>query len=197
MRARRPPGPAASGRVPAACKHGAVTRCRLIEPYDAPALAGLLRVNREFLAPWEPARTEAYFTNEGQQAVIAAALAEHAQGRSLPYVIADDHGRLLGRITLSGIVRGSFLSCSVGYWVSQEANGRGLATSALAEVVDVAFGELGLHRIQAETLLGNFGSQRVLERNGFARIGMAPAYLKIAGRWQDMILFQLVNPAVS
>ena len=49
----------------------------------------------------------------------------------------------------------------------------------------VAFGELGLHRLQAETLLDNVASQKVLERNGFVRIGMAPTYLKIAGRWQD------------
>jgi len=68
-----------------------------------------------------------------------------------------------------------------------------VATAALRQIVGVAFGELGLHRIQGETLLDNAASQRVLERNGFARIGMAPEYLKIAGRWQDCILYQLVN----
>jgi ribosomal-protein-alanine N-acetyltransferase len=64
-------------------------------------------------------------------------------------------------------------------------------------MVGIAFTRLGLHRVQAETLLDNIGSQRVLERNGFERIGMAPAYLRIAGRWQDMILFQVLNPALS
>jgi ribosomal-protein-alanine N-acetyltransferase len=58
----------------------------------------------------------------------------------------------------------------------------------------VAFVELGLHRVQAGTLLHNVGSQRVLERNGFTRIGLAQDFLKIAGRWQDHILFQLVAP---
>ncbi len=51
--------------------------------------------------------------------------------------------------------------------------------------------------MQAETLLHNTGSQRVLERNGFERIGLAPAYLRIAGSWQDHILFQVLNPAMS
>jgi ribosomal-protein-alanine N-acetyltransferase len=37
----------------------------------------------------------------------------------------------------------------------------------------------------------------VLERTGFVRFGMAPAYLKIAGRWQDFIMWQLVNPAAT
>jgi ribosomal-protein-alanine N-acetyltransferase len=64
----------------------------------------------------------------------------------------------------------------------------------LGETIALAFGELGLHRIQAETLLSNVASQRVLDRNGFVRIGMAPTYLKIAGQWQDFILYQLINP---
>jgi ribosomal-protein-alanine N-acetyltransferase len=33
----------------------------------------------------------------------------------------------------------------------------------------------------------------VLEHNGFVRIGVAPAYLNIAGAWQDHILYQVVN----
>ncbi len=171
--------------------------CRLISMDDARPLAELLRANRAFLAPWEPLRSEEYFSEDGQRAVIAAVLAEHELGRCLPYVITEDGSAPLGRITLNGIVRGAFLSCSVGYWVSQAAGGRGIATAALAQLKHVAFGELGLHRIQAETLLDNLASQRVLEHNGFSRIGLARAYLKIAGRWQDMIIFQVVNDAPS
>ena len=170
-----------------------MTFCRLITPNDAPVLAELQRANRAFLAPWEPARSDRYFTEAGQRAAIEDALAEYRQGRNLPYVIINDGAGIVGRITLNGIVRGVFQSCSVGYWVSQSVTGRGVATAALREIIGVAFGELGLHRIQAETLLDNAASQRVLERNGFARIGMAPTYLKIAGRWQDFILYQLVN----
>lgn len=170
-----------------------MTSCRLITPDDAPVLAELQRVNRAFLAPWEPVRGDEYFTEAGQRAAIEESLEQYEQGRNLPYVIAPEGAGVVGRITLNGIVRGPFLSCSVGYWVSQSAGGRGVATAALREVIGVAFGELGLHRIQGETLLDNFASQRVLERNGFARIGMAPTFLKIAGRWQDCILYQLIN----
>jgi len=171
-----------------------VTACRLITTDDAPVLAELQRLNRTYLAPWEPLRSDEYFTEGGQHAAIEQALTEYEQGRNLPYVILDEGADIVGRITLNGIVRGPFLSCSVGYWVSQSVSGRGVATAALREIIGVAFNELGLHRIQGETLLDNFASQRVLERNGFARIGMAPEYLKIAGRWQDLILYQLINP---
>jgi ribosomal-protein-alanine N-acetyltransferase len=174
-----------------------VSATRLVTLDDVPALAEVLRVSRDFLAPWEPIRGDDYFTVEGQLAVIRNALAQHEQGSALPHVILDDSGRLAGRITLNGIVRGPFQSCSVGYWVGVTHTGRGLATAAVRDILGVAFGELGLHRVQAETLLHNVRSQRVLKRNGFVRIGMAPAYLNIAGRWQDHILYQVVNNVPS
>jgi [ribosomal protein S5]-alanine N-acetyltransferase len=167
---------------------------RLVTPGDAPALTELLRANRDFLAPWSPLRGPEYFTLDGQRAAIVAALASQQQGSGLPHVILNEAGQVAGRITLSGIVRGPFQSCSVGYWVGAADNGRGLATAAVRDIVRVAFTELGLHRVQAETLLHNIASQRVLEHAGFTRIGMAPAYLRIAGEWQDHLLYQVINP---
>jgi ribosomal-protein-alanine N-acetyltransferase len=172
-----------------------VSETRLIKMEDAAVLGVLVRESREFMAPWEPARGEGWFTAEGQAEAIRAALAEHERGGNLPHVILGPDGQVAGRITLNGIVRGAFQSCSVGYWVGTAHGGRGLATAALAHLIDVAFGELGLHRVQAETLADNMRSRRVLDRNGLTQIGMAPAYLKIAGRWQDCLLYQRINPA--
>jgi ribosomal-protein-alanine N-acetyltransferase len=173
--------------------HDRMNTTRLVTIGDAPILAELNRVNREFLAPWEPVRSDDYFTADGQRAVIADALARHQQGSALPHVILDESGRVAGRITLNDILRGPCQWCSMGYWLSAAATGRGLATTAVREVIDVAFGDLGLHRIQAGTQLHNVSSQRVLERNGFVRFGVAPAYLYIAGAWRDHALYQLVN----
>jgi ribosomal-protein-alanine N-acetyltransferase len=170
-----------------------VSTTRLVTPGDAPVLAELLSVNRDFLAPWDPVRGEDYFTVDGQRAVIQDVLERHEQGAAVPHVILGEHGRVAGCVTLSQIVRGAFQSCSLGYWVSAADNGRGLATAAVRDITRVAFGELGLHRIQAATLLHNVGSQRVLERNGFVRFGVAPQYLRIAGRWQDMAIYQVVS----
>jgi len=77
--------------------------------------------------------------------------------------------------------------------VSQTENRRGVATAAVGLMVRTAFADLRLHRVQAETMVHNHASQRVLERNGFVRYGLAPAYLKIAGRWQDHVMFQVIN----
>ncbi|HCT79148.1 MAG TPA: GNAT family N-acetyltransferase [Micromonosporaceae bacterium] len=164
---------------------------RLATLEDVPVLAELVRVNRDFLAPWEPIREDSYYTDAGQHVVISDALDRQKQGVTLPHVILDS-GRVIGRITLNSIERGPFQSCSLGYWVGAADNGRGVATAAARAMVRVAFEELGLHRIQAGTLLHNGGSQRVLARNGFIRFGLAPKYLNIAGVWQDHILHQLL-----
>jgi [ribosomal protein S5]-alanine N-acetyltransferase len=165
---------------------------RLIMLDDAAPLAELIRRNREFLAPWEPVRAEGYFTEDGQRRIIEDALRRCGEQSMVPHVILA-HGDIVGRVNLNNIVRGPFQSASLGYWVSARHNGRGIATEAVSQIKHLAFGELGLHRIEAGTLLHNAGSQRVLERNGFERFGLARAYLQIAGRWQDHVMFQAVN----
>ncbi|WP_250001827.1 GNAT family N-acetyltransferase [Actinoplanes sp. M2I2] len=162
---------------------------RLLTVGDAAEMAERLRANREFLAPWEPDRSEEYFTEGGQRRVLTELLRQHEAGSSVPHAIVDD-GRLVGRIAITNIARGPFLSGSLGYWVSRDANGRGVATAAVGRVVRLAFDELGLHRVEAGTLVDNTGSQRVLQKNGFRRFGLAPRYLWVAGAWRDHILFQ-------
>ncbi|WP_434316733.1 GNAT family N-acetyltransferase [Leifsonia sp. P73] len=93
---------------------------------------------------------------------------------------------------LSNIVRGAFQSAMVGYWLDRGHTGRGLASVALSALLDAARDDYALHRVQAATLLANHASQSVLTRAGFERIGVAPNYLKIAGRWQDHVLFQRI-----
>ena len=162
---------------------------RVVSPDDADVLADLLSRNRGFLAPWDPVRDDDYFTPDGQRTLLSRSLRRSRQGLDWPGVVTVD-GALVGRVNLNNLIRGAFCSADLGYWVDQAHNGRGVATAAVAAVVRLAFGELGLHRVQAGTLPHNRGSQRVLERNGFTRIGMAPRYLQIAGRWQDHLLFQ-------
>ena len=161
-----------------------------MDPADAEELSAVRTREQQFLAPWEPIRPEGFTTVDGQAEIIAKHLEQYESGTSLPLAILDDDGAIVGTIALSGIVRGPFLSAHLGYWVASSANGRGYATSAVAATLDLAFGELGLHRVQAATLPHNAGSQRVLAKNGFERIGYAQRYLKIAGRWQDHVLFQ-------
>ncbi|MDA8067641.1 MAG: GNAT family protein [Actinomycetota bacterium] len=167
------------------------TEIRPVGPDDADELAALLTANRDFLSRWEPTRPDTYFTPAGQRALIEDAARSRASDRLFPYVILAD-GELIGRITLSNVIRWNFQSCNIGYWVSERHNRRGHATDAVRQVCRVAFDELGLHRVEAGTLPTNAASQRVLVKTGFTKLGIAPKYLKIAEAWEDHILFQRI-----
>jgi ribosomal-protein-alanine N-acetyltransferase len=169
-----------------------MTPARPLRADDAPALARLVVENRAFLAPWDPVRPESYYSLDGQRAVVDELLAGARAGTGVPWVLLDDAGEVAGRITLSAVEHGYYRSARLGYWLAERLNGRGVATAAVRAITDHAFDVLGLHRVEATTLPSNGRSQRVLERAGFVRIGLAPRYLLIAGDWQDHVLFQLL-----
>ena len=178
---------------------------RLLEDADAAALAAAYQRNRGHLAPWEPERNDAFFTPQQQAETIRAKRGQHLQGSEVPWVLVkeDDGGAgrtgtysrsVVGAVTLTGIVRGPFLSANLGYWVDRGLTGQGVGTAAVLFAANYACTALGLHRIQAATLLHNTASRRLLQRAGFREIGVAPEYLKIAGKWQDHLLHQLILP---
>ena len=157
---------------------------------DGAALSRAYLANREHLAPWEPARSEMFFTEASQEEHAQQCVTDAEAGRSIRFVIESDDGEIHGRMNLNNIVRGAFWSADLGYWIGVSRLRQGLATRAVGRVAEYARDELRLHRLQAATLLHNAGSQRVLTGSGFDRIGLAPKYLRIAGEWQDHLLFQ-------
>ncbi|ACL41597.1 GCN5-related N-acetyltransferase [Pseudarthrobacter chlorophenolicus A6] len=173
---------------------------RLLHATDADALAEAYVRNRQHLAPWEPCRPEAFFTASLQRELIRAKREQLELGTEVPWVLIKDSGglpagqRIIGTVTLTGIVRGPFLSANLGYWVDHGLLGRGVGTAAVRFAAAYAQTELGLHRLQAATLLHNAASRRILGGAGFLEIGVAPEYLQIAGAWQDHLLHQLILP---
>jgi ribosomal-protein-alanine N-acetyltransferase len=158
---------------------------RPVRPEDSEELAALYLANRDFLAPFEPVRPPDFFTADGQRERLQRQL----DGETHPFAILDD-GAIAGTINVFHIVRESLQSCTIGYWIDGARNGRGLATGAVGEILVFAFEDLALHRVDAATLVDNVPSQRVLEKNGFERIGLARRFLRINDEWRDFFLFQ-------
>jgi ribosomal-protein-alanine N-acetyltransferase len=157
---------------------------------DAAALAAAYRRNRDHLAPWDPARPASFFTDEGHAQEVRNQLDAERQGKRHSFVLWYG-GQVVGRASIDNVVRGALQSATVGYWLDHEHTGRGLATAMVEHVVEQAR-ELGLHRLEAGTMLHNTRSQAVLQRSGFAEYGLAEQFLHIAGKWQDHVLFQRI-----
>jgi len=160
------------------------------ESVDAADALDFYMRNREHLAPWEPLRTDAFFTLDHHAEARRASELERLNGRGYGYAVMLDD-RLAGRASLSEVSRGAFQSAYCGYLTDAALCGRGVATRAVAQLLRLAFVDLRLHRVQAAVMPRNAPSQRVLEKNAFMRIGMSPRYLFINGAWEDHILYAI------
>ena len=94
-------------------------------------------------------------------------------------------GAIVGAININNIVRGSFLSASLGYYAGQPYSGLGYMQEGLLALVRYAFHELGLHRLEANIQPDNERSRALVARCGFQSEGMSRDFLYINGQWRD------------
>jgi ribosomal-protein-alanine N-acetyltransferase len=165
------------------------TGIRLINVKDADAIAAHLGRDAPAMARWEPTRPAAYYTAAGQRRSIERLLTQHRDGDLWPGVIlAGDV--VIGRITVQEILRSAWRKASLGYWVASTHQRQGHATQAVGLVVQMMARELGLHRAEAITQVGNIASQGVLLKNGFTPFGTARSHMFTEGAWHDEIMWE-------
>lgn len=92
---------------------------------------------------------------------------------------------LLGHLGLGVITRGPLQSAYAGYWIGTPHQARGYMTEGLELLLEVAFLDLGLHRVEANIRPENQRSLRLAQRVGFEKEGYSPSYLHIDGAWRD------------
>lgn len=144
--------------------------------------------NKEHLRRYEPSRDESFYSLEAQKQILVENYKQFLNGVGACFGIYKDN-KLIGKIQLSSIVFGVFKSGIVGYSMDRVYQGRGYMKEALKILMEYAFKEMGLHRIEASTLLDNVRSQGVLKSSGFMELGVNKKYLFINGQWKDHITF--------
>jgi ribosomal-protein-alanine N-acetyltransferase len=175
---------------------------RTLERDDSSALRDFYLRNKAFFAPWEPARDDRFFEPGSFEEAIDAERRELAERRSLKLYLferaeAGSPPPIVGYAGLSNIVHGAFLSAFLGYKVDEAHRGKGYMTEGLRALVDAAFGEYGLHRIEANIIPRNAPSVRLALRLGFVLEGSSPKYLRINGVWEDHDHYVLRNAALE
>jgi ribosomal-protein-alanine N-acetyltransferase len=177
---------AGRGGPPALILQGSVCHIRPFAASDAPAVLDLRLRNRAFIEPFEPRRPETHFLLPTQVRMLEDEGRAWRAGLQYVFGIFDnDADGLIGRVSLSNVVRGGWHNATVGYFVDEANNGRGVATEALKLAVDFGFRTASLHRIQAGVMPHNVASIRVAEKAGFRFEGLALRYLCINGVWED------------
>ena len=146
---------------------------------DEPAFTRLVRASAGLLHPW----MELPGTPEEFRQTYARRIGDPACASLLVRGRGDD--AILGLININNIVRGRFQCGSLGYCAFAPGAGRGYLAEGLELVIGYAFGELRLHRLEANIQPANHRSIRLAERLGFRREGYSPGLLFIDGAWRD------------
>ncbi|MBU5593459.1 GNAT family N-acetyltransferase [Clostridium sp. MSJ-4] len=151
--------------------------------------------NKEHLKKFEPLRDENFYTEEVQRNILMESYKQYLNGATLVLGIYKEN-EFVGKIQLSNIVQGIFKNAFLGYSIDKDFEGKGFMKEAVKMVIDYAFTDMELHRIEASTLVDNKRSQGVLKACGFEELGLNKDYLYINGSWRDHITFFKINKGI-
>jgi RimJ/RimL family protein N-acetyltransferase len=144
-------------------------------------------VSKRWLSAPQP-----YTLDEGRRWCSDTAHLLRAVGDGIHWVIAEaDTGRYLGGIGVKGT---DWLrrSTEIGYAMAPWGRGHGYASEATRTAARWILREQGFNRVELFAAVGNSASQRVAEKAGFVREGIARNSGFTHGGQQDMVVFSLI-----
>lgn len=153
---------------------------RYISLQDFEELAILHKESAEMFARWMPGSPIVTYEDfEGYLARFDGPLHEGF------LICLRDTGAIVGRVNVNNIVRGTHQSATIGYSAYASTTGHGYLTEGLKLLVAYAFGEMELHRLEANIQPSNTASLRLIERVGFEREGCSRNFQYVDGAWRD------------
>ncbi|MEM6645603.1 MAG: GNAT family protein [Bacteroidota bacterium] len=170
---------------------GDVVLMRHHAPDDAPKHFDAVRASLPELKQWMP-WCHASYALADSEAWIASRPEARQNGEVLDFVLIDPlNDVLLGSCGLNNFDY-SDMRASMGYWVRSDYAGRGLATAAARALASIGLAELHLNRIEIQVAVGNRASQRVAEKIGATREGIARNRMLVEGRVHDAVIYSLI-----
>jgi ribosomal-protein-alanine N-acetyltransferase len=152
---------------------------RRIDRQDYAELSVLQRESSDMLRRWLGAR-------EMTVEAFESSLERFEQPTHEGFVIClRDTSAIVGGVNINNIVRGALQCGTLGYTSYASTTGRGYMTEGLGLVLQFAFDQLELHRLEANIQPDNTSSLNLVKRLGFQREGYSPAFQFINDEWRD------------
>lgn len=165
-----------------------IAELRLLEPRHAAELYALVDANRAHLGRWlgwvDDCRSA-----DNRRAFITRTLGDLADSGA--FTVGIWHlGALAGMIRLNPIHKGG---TSLGYFLGEAYQGRGLMTTGCRALIHYAFGTLGAHRIEIGVATDNLRSRAIPERLGFRLEGRRLEDYPLHGRYVDIEVYAMLE----
>lgn len=166
----------------------ALTPIRLRDTHE---IYTLVERNRDRLRRWLPWVDDAATPHDTER-FVRASLAMQKESGGIQFGIWFRH-------VLTGVIGYHRLNwdnrkTDIGYWLGAAWEGRGLVTRACRRLIDVAYNELDLHRIQILCAPGNARSRAIPERLGFVQEGVLRQAEWLYDHFEDSVVYGLLAP---
>lgn len=157
---------------------------------DADEVFALVDTNRDHLRPWMP-WIGATASPGDTRSFIQSAIDQRARNDGYQCAIRQD-GAIVGVIGHHRIDWPNRLT-SLGYWLAADQQGKGIMTRACSALIDFAFEELSLNRVEISAAVGNRRSLAVIERLGFLEEGVRREAEWVHDRFLDLRCFAVLR----
>ena len=163
---------------------------RPVRADDVDEIFALSLANQEHLRPWMPWASELVRTTT--QTYIAGALAQRDRDDGFQSVMLVD-GAIAGSMGFHRIDRLN-LATTMGYWIAEAHQGKGVVTRAVRALVTHAFTAWGLHRVEIDCAVANTRSRAVPERLGFVEEGIRRDGERFGDGFVDLVVYSMLAP---
>src|SRR5215210_3721154 len=158
----------------------------LPQPHHAEEITVVVRENLEQLKLWMPWATDDYSIDSARE-YMKNTLKEFGENGSFSATIVLN-GETVGSIGFHHLNTDN-KSIQMGYWLARNAQGKGIVTKCCRALIDYAFGDLGLNRVQINCNVENVKSRAIPERLGFTLEGIHRQVEKIGDRFGDWAVY--------
>lgn len=159
---------------------------RPVEEGFAEELTALVRRDLAHLRPWMPWASERYSVEDARE-FIRRQIRQSAEDQAFATVILYA-GRIAGSIGYNHI-DWSNRKTDIGYWLGSAYQGRGIMTRACRALVEHAFRELRLNRVEIYCAVENRRSRRIPERLGFRQEGTHRQAEWVHDHFKDLVSY--------
>jgi ribosomal-protein-serine acetyltransferase len=134
-------------------------------------------------------------THEGTSGFIRQAIGQERADDGFQRALIVD-GAIAGTIGFHRVDREN-RSTSIGYWLGQQFEGRGLMTAALTALIEHAFEAWNLHRVELRIAPANERSRALATRLGFEQEGLLREAERFGDEYRDRLLYALLSRSAS
>lgn len=111
---------------------------------------------------------------------------EYRKGRYFDFAIVyKENGKMIGTVGFTELDRAQ-LCCEIGYVINPAYSGRGIATEAVWALLNFAFVELDMERVEGRYMVENAASRRVMEKCGMRFEGVFRSLMEVKGVRRDI-----------